>query len=166
MNNRQFYITIGICPVCNKNALYGEEKRCPECRAKDAEYHEKKYRDPEQRQKIIQINAESRKKRKQYRREHGVCIECGKRKPKEGIATCSVCRERINKKKRERYQNATLRKEWIANGKCFLCGAECETGYKVCSKHHQMYIDNAQSEASVAHRKRIKAEGLVTAYGR
>lgn len=166
MNNREFYISIHICPVCNKNALFGQEKACLECRARDAEYHARRYENPEQKKQMIQKSTESKKKRKQYRREQGLCIECGRRKPREGIATCSVCRERINRKKREQYWGATLRKQWVADGKCYLCGDKCEKGYKVCKKHHQMYIDNAQSKAAVANRKRIKAEGLVTAYGR
>lgn len=166
VNNREFYIALGICPICNKNTLYGKEKACPECRARDAEYHAKRYENPEQKKQMIQATTESKNKRKQYRREQGLCIECGRRKPRKGIATCSICRERINQQKRERYQGATLRKQWVADGKCYLCGDECEKGYKVCRKHHQMYIDNAQSEASVANRKRIKAEGLVIAYGR
>lgn len=166
MNDREFYIALGICPVCNKNTLYGGEKACLECRARDAEYHAKRYEDPAQKKQMIQKSTESKKKRKQYRREQGLCIECGRRKPREGIATCSICRERINRKKREQYWGATLRKQWVAAGKCYLCGDECEKGYKVCKKHHQMYIDNAQSKAAVANRKRIKVEGLVTAYGR
>lgn len=161
MNSREFYIAIGICPVCNKNTLYGEEKACLECRARDAEYHARRYENPGRRKQMIQINTESKKKRKQYRREQGLCIECGKRKPKEGIATCSICRAHINQRKRMKYQGATLRKQWVADGKCFFCGGECETGYKVCREHHQMYIDNAQSEASVANRKRIKERRLV-----
>lgn len=166
MNDRQFYISLHICPICNKNTLFGDEKSCPECRARDAEYHARRYEDPEHRKQMIQISTESKKKRKQLRREQGLCIECGKRKPREGIATCAICRERINKQKRENYQGATLRKGWVANGKCFHCGAECEKGYKVCKKHHQMYRDNAQSDANVANRKRIKEAGLVTAYRR
>lgn len=166
MNNREFYISIHICPVCNKNGLLGQEKACLECRARDAEYHAKRYEDPEQKKQMIQAVIKTKNKRKEYRRKQGLCIECGRRKPKEGIATCSICRERINRQKRARYQGATLRKQWVANGKCYLCGCECETGYKVCREHHQMYIDNAQSGVAVMNRKRIKAEGLVTAYGR
>lgn len=48
MNDREFYIALGICPVCNKNTLYGGEKACLECRARDAEYHAKRYEDPAQ----------------------------------------------------------------------------------------------------------------------
>lgn len=166
MNNREFYISLRICPVCNKNTLYGEERACLECRARDAEYHARRYENPEQRKQIIHANSESKKKRKQRRRDQGLCIECGKRRPREGIATCSICRERDNRQKRIKYQGSTLRKQWMADGKCFLCGGEREAGYKVCREHHQMYIDNAQSRASVAHRKRIKEKGLVTAYGR
>lgn len=166
MNDRQFYISHHVCPYCRKNNLFGEEKACPECRAIDAEYHARRYENPEQRMQMIQSSIDTKKKRKQLRREQGLCIECGKRKPREGIATCAICRERANKKKRDKYKGSELRKNWVANGKCFFCGDECEKGYKVCKEHHKMYIDFAQSEASVEHRKRIKAEGLVTAYGR
>lgn len=166
MNDREFYLSLHICPVCMRNELYGDEHACPECRARDAEYHAKQYDDPENRKRLIQSSTESKKKRKQLRREQGLCIECGKRKPREGIATCSICRARINKRKRENYQGATLRKEWVANGKCFHCGAECEKGYKVCKEHHQMYIDNAQSEAAIAYRNRLKEAGLLTVYRR
>ena len=165
MSDKEFYLSIGICPVCNKNALYGGEKACPECRARDAEYHAQKYENPNYRKQMIQSSIRSKNKRKQYRRENNLCIECGKRKPKEGIATCEICRCRINRQRREKYQGATLRKGWMAAGKCFLCGAEREKGYKVCREHHQMYIDNAQSEASVEYRKRIKAERMVAAHG-
>ena len=166
MSEREYYISKRVCPDCRKNSLFGEEKRCPECRAKDAERHAKKYDDPINRQKIIKIQTDSRRERKKRRREQGLCVECGKRKPREGIERCAICRERINKQKRENYQGATLRKSWVADGKCFFCGAECEKGYKVCKVHHQMYIDNAQSDANVANRKRIKEAGLVTAYRR
>lgn len=153
---RNFYINIGICPICCKYKLFGQEKACPECRARDSEYKEAQYNNPDKKRQIIEKNIESKKRRKQYRREQGLCIECGKREPKQGIATCSICRGRINQKKRVCYKPATLRRQWIENGKCFLCGKEREKGYKVCREHHQMYIDNAQSKASVANRKRIK----------
>lgn len=166
MNDRQFYISHHICPICRKNNLFGEERACPECRAKDAEQHAKKYDDPINRQKIIKIQTDSRRERKKRRREQGLCVECGKRKPREGITRCAICRERINKQKRDNYKGSELRKNWVVNDKCFFCGAECEKGYKVCKEHHQMYFRFAQSEASVEHRKKIKAEGLVTAYGR
>lgn len=164
--NADFFLSLGLCSRCGKYKVFGDEKMCPECRARDAEYHAKRYEDPEQKKQMIQAVIKTKNKRKEYRRKQGLCIECGRRKPKEGIATCSICRERINRQKRARYQGATLRKQWVADGKCYLCGDECEKGYQVCREHHQMYIDNAQSKAAAANRKRIKAEGLVTAYGR
>lgn len=32
--NREFYKSIGICPYCGKNKLWGDEKRCIECHSK------------------------------------------------------------------------------------------------------------------------------------
>lgn len=164
--SRELYLSLGICPVCCKNSLFGTERACAECRAREAGYKAKAYQKPDARQKMIETAVASKKKRKQQRREQGVCIECGKRKPRQGIATCSICREKANKQKRIRYEGRQTRKQWIAEGKCFLCGDECEAGYKVCAKHHQMSIENAQSIASVENRKRIKELGLVSAYVR
>ena len=38
-----FYKKKGICPVCHKNLLFGEEQNCPECRCKK-EIRDNKYR--------------------------------------------------------------------------------------------------------------------------
>ena len=34
MTNRQFYQSLGICPECRKEKLFGDEKECLECRVK------------------------------------------------------------------------------------------------------------------------------------
>lgn len=34
---RAYYIKRGVCPMCRKNYIFGDEKRCPECSAKDSE---------------------------------------------------------------------------------------------------------------------------------
>ena len=31
MTDRRFYQSIGICPVCHKEPLFGEEKECQKC---------------------------------------------------------------------------------------------------------------------------------------
>lgn len=33
MTDRRFYQSIGICPVCKKEKLFGEEKECQACQA-------------------------------------------------------------------------------------------------------------------------------------
>ena len=156
--DKVFYTSLGICPHCGKNTIIGEEKYCTECKAKNAEQKMKKYEsDSEYREKFIQTVVDGKRERKQRRREQGLCIECGKRPPKKGIATCEYCRAKANQKKREKYQVSTTRQQWIENGLCFLCGSECEKGYKVCEKHHMMYISNAQTEKAIEHRKKMNA---------
>ncbi len=162
----KLYQSIGICPHCQKNKLFGDERTCVECRAVGAEYKAKMYEDPDKRKKMIKSSMESKRKRKERRRAQGLCVQCGKRPADIGFVTCRICRGKNNAKKRQEYEPATKRAEWVANGKCFLCGDECEAGYKVCAKHHQMSIENAQSMASVENRKRIKELGLVSAYVR
>lgn len=34
MTDRRFFQSIGICPVCCKEKLFGEEKECQQCQAK------------------------------------------------------------------------------------------------------------------------------------
>lgn len=51
--DRRFYQKMGVCPVCRKESLFGDEKECPECRvikyieskkfrAKHPDYHAKR----------------------------------------------------------------------------------------------------------------------------
>ena len=162
---RKFYINLGICPVCTKNNLFGDEKSCLECRASNTNQKLIKYEtDSNYRKEFIKSVVESKKERRKRRREQGLCIECGKNPPKIGIATCDRCRAKSNARKRMKYEQATTRESWIKNGLCCLCGEKCEEGYKVCEKHHKMYIDNAQTQRAKRNRDNQKKQGLLTAY--
>lgn len=86
---RAYFRKKGICPECGKNELFGEEKTCIECRAIDAERKLKKYyADVE---KYRKESSERTRKRNEKRKEEGICVSCGKRKPEDGRFRCKIC---------------------------------------------------------------------------
>lgn len=88
MSDREFFISVRLCPQCMKNSLYGSEKSCPECRAKMAEYMAVKRENPEYMQEHYSYMKQLRKKRT----EGGRCSHCGGEKPADMYVQCEKCR--------------------------------------------------------------------------
>ena len=76
---RDWLLDHKICPRCGKNDLFGDEKSCPECRAKENGYVMKS-RDGDGRLEYNKKHREWAKKEHQRRIEVGICTRCGKRK--------------------------------------------------------------------------------------
>lgn len=117
-------ISLGICPICKKNAIMGVERSCPECRARLGE----KAMTEENRQKAKE------RKRKRYDRlqEQGLCVMCGVEKADEGYKSCSKCREK-RKRRTDRKEKPYTRNEWMSQCKCAICGKdELVPNKKVC----------------------------------
>lgn len=136
-----FWQDNGICPKCHKNKLMGNEKTCPECRAYFASYQAKRRSDPNKIEHINEMNRIHTNNMHKRRKENGLCITCG-RKVIDGKTKCYLCREKANKRNRQKYQKSTKRQQWVANGLCFLCGQECCKGLKVCEKHREVLKNN------------------------
>lgn len=92
---RRIALDNGLCPRCGKNKLYGNEKSCPECKAKQAEYNQTysaTHKD------IIKSyyarNRERNRKTYAERKAKGLCPKCGKYRPSDGYSRCYECRER------------------------------------------------------------------------
>lgn len=107
----------------------------------------------------------------QKRFEAGLCTVCGKRKAYGGKQTCWLCAEKNRRALEKRRRKAgqlpydmwvDKRKEWVENGRCFLCGAPAMKGQKLCEKHYKINIDSWTPErravASRNFRARINAE--------
>lgn len=89
---RQFLREIGICPICHKNALIGDERNCLECRAYYAARREKnKITLTEER---LQHNRDNSKKLYRNRIDNNKCTRCGKRSPAVGRKKCAICLEK------------------------------------------------------------------------
>lgn len=86
MTDYQFYKGIGVCTQCKKNPIFGQEGRCPECKAYLAEWmltHKDRKRDYER-----------TKERMDERKKQGLCYKCGG-ELKDGFLMCRRCRERV-----------------------------------------------------------------------
>ena len=87
---RHYYQSIGRCPRCHgKNKLEGNEKNCPECRAKLWEYGIK-YR--EEHPEYVEKKRENDKNRRHYRVENHLCVTCGKTLNDLNFKNCEKCR--------------------------------------------------------------------------
>lgn len=107
MTSYEFFQTIRICPDCTKTPLGKDEKRCPECRAKNASRIAYKRENPSIR---LIMNARcnvSNKKRRERLKQQGICTVCGKRQSVRNKTKCEICLD----KNRKYY-----RKKEIANG--------------------------------------------------
>lgn len=88
---------------------------------------------------------------RRWRKEHGICTICGKEKVFTGVV-CEGCREKMNKKAREKYHSMTPeeKEKYLANiskrrkerrverrkqGLCVCCGKPVYADYSMCYEH-------------------------------
>ena len=127
-----FYVKMGICPVCHKVKLFGDEATCLECRAKKANSIQK-YRDVNK-QKFNEYMRNYSKAKYDYSKKNGVCYMCGVR-TEVGKALCKRCLKKRNESVKER----NLRKNYYITredrsdyGLCYYCGKPAIEGNTVC----------------------------------
>lgn len=152
--DRSFYKSIGICPRCQKNRLYGSEQSCPECRARAA--NDASRRRGENR---MEYNGQQRIYHAElYRRrkESGICVRCGKRMPEPGYAECGICRYKDRMAKQIR-SGKPDRGDRYLQGLCYFCDNPVKAGYKVCEKHYRLNVENARSRSAVEGRRQASA---------
>lgn len=109
-SDREFFLSIRICPVCRKERLYEKERICPDCKIRHAEYCQKYYK--EHKEKLNKRNSEYKKSLYLRRKEQGLCVKCGSKFLKPGTAKCYQCCEK------DRLVSARYleRKKVLANG--------------------------------------------------
>ena len=154
---RRFLQNKGICPRCQKEPLYGDEKMCPECRAKAYEIVMKN-RDKEQYNKQ---HREWAKKEHERRIKLGLCTRCGKREADKGYRTCGICRSKDKKARDKRNYKQIKRTDRIKYGLCFYCDEPVKDGYKLCEKHYQLNIQNSRSDKAKEIRRQLVEQGIL-----
>ena len=117
----------------------GDETVCPECRARNTNNVLTK----RNRSEYNTYHNEWSKITYQNRKKQGMCTRCGKRKATEGMTTCALCRARDNETRIARVGTHD-RSERTENGTCYFCDNPVKKGYKVCEKHYQMNVENAE----------------------
>lgn len=145
------YIKYGLCGYCHKERIYGDEKTCPECRAKSS-IKNTKYRKTHREE----LNIKQRERYKivrDYRKENGLCTKCGKTKASPGKVTCARCREKNNEQKRLAYVKILVDRP----NRCRYCNNDSAPGYKVCEEHRQKLALSATSKNVNEARKKTRA---------
>lgn len=153
-DRRKWYADARICPRCGKYSLFGDEKTCPECRAKNTEARKKRM-DNCDKGEIYEKARTSRKKRYEELKANGICPMCGKRKPEKGLITCGICLAKSRDRRREK-RGTFGRDKSYERGICYFCDNPVKPGYKVCEKHYEMNIKKLQHEKCVAQTEYFK----------
>lgn len=125
--DRQFLLSIGICPICRKNPIEPNKHACYECLGKERD----RYRKSRENGTYKKQKADTERKRILYekRREQGLCYRCGKRKA-EGL--CGICKAKAKAYKDKKRADIS-RSERPNYGLCYTCGKqELYDGHKVC----------------------------------
>lgn len=127
---RKYYKSLGLCPRCGKNKLFGDEKNCPECRAKMYEINKKskKNQNFQQKEKIREYYKKYSKKIK----EQGICRRCAKRKVAEGHIYCSQCLIKHRTEEKKRRDLGIDRSERPNYGLCYFCGDPLDRAGRAC----------------------------------
>lgn len=155
---REFRRRLGFCPRCGVNKLFGEEKNCPECRAKNY-----KYQSPEKKIQHAKRFYERRKELYAERKDAGICVYCGKREAKPGQSSCVYCLA----KNREYKRGYNLRNKdtiqdkhefWRDNNLCSNCGQPLKEGFKVCEECYSKILIVNSSEKLIETRNKLKQQ--------
>ncbi len=87
--DRLFFLSIKICPVCRRNKLYYGEKSCLECKAVKNEYNFEYYH--KHRDVLNEQNKVRNRNKYKERKEQGLCVDCGVRKTAPNKVRCYIC---------------------------------------------------------------------------
>ena len=140
--DRAIYRKLGFCPRCGQAEIYGDERACPECRAKET-IATAKWR-AKNKEHYNQVHKEWAKNSYYECKAKGICVVCRKRKASEGKTRCSICTAKENERRRIREGEKIPRTERYLHGLCALCDSPPMEGYKLCEKHYQTSIKAAE----------------------
>jgi hypothetical protein len=145
-----WYAESGICVRCRKETALPNKTMCGECAAYMAEHQ---FGKPYNKEK----HNDTAKKRYWYRKEHGLCTKCGrKRNNSKSTSLCNECHQKQLKQKHEKYWSKVdmARKDRSMFGKCFICGnAYKSKKYKVCEDCRKRLKENASKQDKTNYQK-------------
>lgn len=128
---RMFYISRGICPICRQEDAFGGRQTCYKCWEKlsdSAKDNYEKYKD-----KALPKLYAKRKIRTQYRKENSLCVRCGKKVDDLRFSNCSTCR--IRERNRQANKKGSIpRNMRVELGFCYICGDKREDGKRLCAR--------------------------------
>lgn len=133
----EYHAARGLCPYCGKEKLFGDEKCCPECRAKKIIANVKwmnGLKEKGRRRKLTSNNA--RKVAYQRAKDNNLCPKCRKRKPKPGYVMCEMCLTKVRNYRAQKYieRGGFPRSERVERGLCYICGDPLDQDKTICKK--------------------------------
>lgn len=135
---------LGICPRCNKNKLFGDEKNCPECRA--INYIFNLHYQENNRELRNEMSKTANKKRRERRKAERKCIYCDRdiSNLKDELMSCEYCRAK-NRIRQKKYRPSKPKSEYLITirkqlGVCPQCGEKTYLNYGLCKKHYEIQI--------------------------
>ena len=155
-----------LCRDCKKQDAYtlGGRTYCAECAEKLAA-KKREYREGHKAQA-----KEQQQKSKAKRIERGVCIYCGRHKPKPGNLVCDICNSRTHAKRRERRIADGMNWPRGANGYCWQCNkAKAVEGKRLCPEclamKRRYLTPEAGERGRETQRRRLAERGFVPNIG-
>jgi len=127
--NKKFYREHHICTECGKVAVFGDDKICPECRAKMN--NRRKPLTDDQKNVTERNSKKQQKSLYQKRKEKGICTRCGKRKASPGKTKCGICLSKDAEMHRMSRISKVERKNY---GFCYICGELLDRDGGICRK--------------------------------
>lgn len=82
------------------------------------------------------------------------CVKCGKVEADAGYKTCTKCRIKARNAKRNKRRNHKIeqKREWVANGRCWLCGEPVFNHTKLCEIHYNKSLEYVRKSVEVRHK--------------
>ena len=109
VESREFFISMGICPKCHNEPIYGNYKSCASCREKRRETRGVQIKTPSEKRRT--------KEKYESRKSNGICVVCGKRKSEKDRTMCHICA----KKDSARKNKSGIYEYRRDNGLCLWC---------------------------------------------
>ena len=143
MVDYEWYKSHGICVQCLRSDAAPGRVRCEVCLAKNAELARKS------RAKIQSISqAERHRRLRESRKEHGLCIWCGKPRSSDSSVFCIDCRIK-NQRKNNARKSGIARSERPSYGMCYRCGKSILPGNRLCNDCKSQSIANLPEERNI-----------------
>lgn len=164
---REYCASIGVCTRCKTRPAMPGFKLCEYCanQIDDRREQRNKERGYTRSERDIERHKEYNKSKYEYRKSHGLCVQCGK-PALPGKTTCNECRVKRNRQQRERSERNGKIKHWKEDGLCIRCGKERKPGFYFCPDCYEEMCgymrkakeaSDASGKAKENHRKFMQA---------
>lgn len=151
---REYCASIGVCTRCKTRPAMTGFKLCEYCSNQIDDRREQRNRERghTRSERDIERQRNYAKATRQYRKEHGLCVQCG-RPALPGKTTCNECRIKRNRNQRERSERNGKVKHWKEDGFCIRCGKERKPGYMYCQACYDKqleYVSKAKEASDIS----------------